>query len=264
MSHRFNLHFDLYFKPKHQHPKIPRADGFKNDYQTILTENDFTCFTFTLHYLFYDWFFSSFMLCKCVQLLTTKENEFAVNHKQLLKVAPDSCSFCLWEACAFISFEWQTIIKRVSWLWSFLTVTFLFSHDKWVRPLPKHKINKRISMGQRFCSMCNPLLITVILSPVSVKLRAQLCLLLWHRQLHVLLLPWKCCGARLRQDCFLSGRPRLQEWHRGPFPSGGHLDHLYEGPAQLLTAWRDPVQLQWAAGNLLSAWARAPLWDFHH
>lgn len=157
-------------------------------------------------------------------------------------------------------FEWGTIIKRVSTLWSFLTVTFFFSHDKWACPLPKHKINKRISMGQRFCSMCNPLLITVILSPV----RAQLRFLLWHRQLHLLLLPWERCGAWLRQDGVLSRRPRLQERHRGPFSAGGHLDHLYEGQAELLKAGRDSVQLQWTAGNLFPARAWAPLWDFHH
>lgn len=230
-----------------------------------MTEKNFTWFTFTL--TFSNLFFPP--SCCANVLCTTKENEFTVSHHHLLtlnftKLAMTVCSFCLWEACAFICFEWRTIIKQVSSLWSFLTVTFLFSRDKWVRPLPKHKINKRISMGQRFCSMCNPLLITVILSPVSVKLRAQLRFLLWHRQLHLLLLSWERRGAWLWQDGVLSRRPRLQERHRWTFSAGGHLDHLYEGQAQLLTAGRDSIQLQWAAGNLFPAWAWAPLWDFHH
>lgn len=174
------------------------------------------------------------MLCKCAKNHKRKwiccQSPPPI-HFESYKVGHDSCSFCLWEACAFMCFEWRMIIKRASSLWSFLTVTFLFSHDKWVCPLPKHKINKRISMAQRFCSMCNPLLITVILSPVSVKLRAQLRFLLWHRQLHLLLLPWERSGAWLRQDGVLSRRPRLQERYRRPFSAGGHLDHLYEGQA---------------------------------
>ncbi len=66
------------------------------------------------------------------------------------------------------------------------------------------------------------------LSSVSVKLRAQLRFLLWHRQLHLLLFPWERRGAWLRPDGVFSCRPRLQERHRGPFSAGGHLDHLYE------------------------------------
>lgn len=37
-----------------------------------------------LHYInFFQLIFSSFMLCKCAKLLTTKENEFTVNHIHL-------------------------------------------------------------------------------------------------------------------------------------------------------------------------------------
>lgn len=94
--------------------------------------------------------------------------------------------------------------------------------------------------------------------------RAPLHLRLRHRPLHLLLPAGERRGARLRQDGVLARGPRLQERHRRQVPPGGHVDHLHEGPTQLLALRRDPLLLQRAAEHLLPARTGPHLRHLHH
>lgn len=119
--------------------------------------------------------------------------------------------------------------------------------------------------AHRFVLICSPAEITS--SPTllcSVSRRASFCLRARDRPLR-LLLPERNCGRkRLREGGVLSRGAGLQERHGRALPVGGHVDHLHEGPTQLLTLGGDPLLLQRAAEHLLPPGTGADLRHLHH
>lgn len=73
--------------------------------------------------------------------------------------------------------------------------------------------------------------------------RAQLYCGLWHRFVHLLLLPWECSRTWLWENSVFSCGKGLQKWYWREIFAGGHMDNFHEGQAELLPCWRNPFLL---------------------